>query len=321
MTEPATSKSRISAARAAVAGFAMGVANVIPGVSGGTMIFIFGVFEELVDAIRTAASIETAKLFFSGKFKAAFARVNWKFLIPLAVGLGIALVSAAKLFTWLLADYPSHTFAGFLGLMIASVIMMSKQVERWNSGAILALILCALVAFGVVNMVPVNTPHSWWMMLIAGAIAVCAMILPGISGSFLLLILGQYTVLWGTVAELPRSLFTADGFSNIFWMGLGGVIGLVAFSHVLNYLFKHRRNITVASLVGFMVGSLPRLWPWNVDTGGASADKSTTFEYALPKEFGGDFWLTTGLIVAGAALVVVTEYVAFRSGRQEAAGQ
>ncbi len=336
------SRSAVGYLRVALAGFAMGVANVIPGVSGGTMAFILGIFEELIDSIRRIASVETLKLLLHFRFRELWTTLPWRFLLAVGVGILAALVSAAKLFTWLLDAYPSFTFAFFFGLMLPSVVMMMRKVKQWRAGPVISLLCGAGVAFWIINLVPESTPNVWYISLLSGMVVICAMILPGISGSFLLLILGQYAYVWGAVAHLPKSLVTPE-FFTLFWSGIGCVVGLGLFVHILNYLFAHRHDATMAALIGFMIGSLPRLWPWNVDTlvsvkyasgelihlalpesqpaveAAVRAGAKVTplkFAYALPQEFGGAFWLTVGLIVFGCAVVVLTEWLAARNGGQ-----
>ncbi len=340
MASSAGTRSLVQYVRIALAGFAMGVANVIPGVSGGTMAFILGIFEELIDSIREIASVRTLSLLLRGRFRELYGTLPWRFLLAVGIGIVAALVSAAKLFTWALEVYPSFTFALFLGLMIPSVWMMARKVGRWSIGAWVALAAGTLVAFWIINLVPDSTPNVWWISLLSGMVVICAMILPGISGSFLLLILGQYNYLWGAVANLPKSLFT-EQFFTMFWAGIGCVIGLGAFVHLLNWLLKHWRDATMASLIGFMLGSLPVLWPWKtvhevaVRLSGepsrtlelpaqqaaleqlqAQGAKVTTLDwsYAWPNDFGGAFWITIGCIAAGMAIVIVTEVLAARGG-------
>ncbi len=318
------------------AGFGMGVANVIPGVSGGTVAFIMGIFEPLVNAISAFATAANIKLFFTLHWKELSRKLPLKFLAALFAGIGIALVTASKLILLSLENYPAETFAIFLGMMAASVAVMWKDVENWKFGRIIAFLAGCAAAFAIINSVPVDTPKTWWMSLLGGAISIMAMILPGISGSFLLLIMGQYTVLWSAVANLPESLFTAECITLISFFA-GAAAGLAVFAKVLKWLFAKYHDVTVALLIGFMAGSLPRLWPWNRDTvfsvktadgivrlnlpedaaaleaaKNAGADiTALKFEYALPDDFSfTTFWLPLLLIIAGAAIVLIMETAA-----------
>ncbi len=327
--------------RLAFAGFSMGVANVIPGVSGGTMAFILGIFNDLVAAIREFACADTVKKLLHFQFKELYNTLPWRFLLAVFIGLAVALVSAAKLFTWLLEKYQNPTYAFFFGLMVVSTLLMLKKIKRWGAAPIVSLIIGAVVAYMVITMVPVTTPNVWYVWFLCGMIVICATILPGISGSFLLLILGQYTNIWEPVGNLPGSLFTAQG-AVIWWTGLGAVIGLGAFVHLLTWLFKNFENATVGVLIGFMAGSLPRLWPWqsvtevmikfpdkttklftmpestelvNVLVGEGAKVSPVKIAYELPEAINGYFFMIVGLIVFGGVVVYLTEKLA--SGKDE----
>ncbi len=322
------------AAKGFAAGFLMGTANVIPGVSGGTVAFIMGVFEPLIRTLKRATEPETLRLAFRGRFGRAAGRMEWKFLLSLLAGAALALVSASKLVIYLLEHHPGETFALFLGLMGAGVVAMWRQVGRWSAGAAAAFGIAGLAAFGIINLMPVSTPNNWMMSLAGGAVAIIAMILPGISGSFLLLILGQYAFLWGAVPRLPGSLFSGEA-STLGFFALGGLAGLAAFVNVLNWLFRKHHDVTVAALIGFTVGSLPRLWPWNTDTvfsvrgadgaiarltlpadaealaaARAAGAKITAldFSYGLPGSFA-EAGPPLLLIIAGAGIVALIEYL------------
>lgn len=316
------------------AGFAMGVANVIPGVSGGTMAFILGVFEELIDSIRQVASASTIRKLLHLQFRALFRDLPWRFLLVLFLGVGLALVSAASLFTFLLAEYAQFTYAFFFGLIIASVATMLREVTRWNVASVASLIVGTAFAGWLVSMVPATTDNVWYISLACGAIVICAMILPGISGSFLLLLFGQYNYVWGAVASIRKFKLTLAEFSTLFWTAVGAVAGLALFVHLLDFLLKKWRNSTMAALIGFMIGSLWRLWPWQetvrwamkTDSGKVSISSLEYLAYknsgakleqlevrnVLPESFDGKFFLTVALIVVGAALVVAVEHVARR---------
>ena len=317
------------------AGFAMGVANVIPGVSGGTMAFILGIFEELLNAIAQIASRKTLKMALGFRFLEMYETLPWRFLLALAIGLATALGSASILFTYLLANYQSMTYAFFFGLIMASVLVMFKDVKKWGFGTIAGLIAGALFAGWLVSMVPATTSNTWYWSLSSGVVVICAMILPGISGSFLLLLFGQYNYVWGAVADFSKLNFSWSGFGTLIWTALGAAIGLGAFVHLLNYLLKTVRNVTMATLIGFMIGSLWRLWPWQdtvqwalktaegkiVNTGNTAyleaAAKGLPVEQlevknVLPETFDGTFFATAGLVAFGILLVLVIEMLAKR---------
>jgi putative membrane protein len=294
-------------------GFAMGVANVIPGVSGGTMAFILGIYEELINSIRRFASADTIKKGLSFKIKELYETLPWPFLLSLGIGVGVALISAAKLFIWLLANYQAQTFALFFGLVAASIITVLKKVKKWNTGPIIMVIIGAIAAFLIVNIVPQETPNVWWLSFLCGIIVICAMILPGISGSFLLLVLGQYKYVWGAVAGIASGEITGKSLLTLISIAAGCVVGLAAFVHLLDWLLKKFHDLTVATLIGFMIGSMWKIWPWKrvIDTV-TIRGKEKVIEEAniLPQDFGGAFWLTIFLAIFGFVLVFVLEYVA-----------
>jgi putative membrane protein len=319
-------------------GFAMGVANVIPGVSGGTMAFLLGIYEELINSIRKFACLETIKDLLTFKIKKLYETLPWKFILALAVGVGLALVSCSKLFTYLVVEQPVPTFAFFFGLVAASVIAVLKKVKKWSISRIIMLIVGAIAAYLVISIVPTDTPNVWWISLISGMIVICAMILPGISGSLLLLLFGQYKYVWGavgTIASLGKGVSSEvlyKAFETVIMMGIGCVAGLGSFVHLLNYLFKKFHDLTVATLIGFMVGSLWKLWPWKVilmykvktasEILNVKAADITPYRAAgnsvkvlydqniWPQTFDGIFFLAAGLAVFGFAVVFVMEYFA-----------
>jgi putative membrane protein len=322
------------------AGFAMGVANVIPGVSGGTMAFILGIYEELINSIREFASVDTIKKGLSFKIKELYATLPWQFLLALGIGVVAALLSAAKLFVWLLEYYPSLTFAFFFGLVAASIITVLKKVKKWSVGPYIMLVIGAAAAFGIVNIIPQSTPNVWWLSFICGVIVICAMILPGISGSFLLLVLGQYKYVWGAVAGLPSGDITLKSIVTLVSMVAGCVVGLSAFVHLLNWLLKKFHDLTVATLIGFMIGSMWKLWPWkqvilysvkSKDSAPVqvAADAIEPFRTAgakiqplveknlLPQNFDGIFWAAIGLVVLGVIIVFAMEYMAQKIGTEQ----
>lgn len=243
-------------------GFCMGGANVIPGVSGGTMLFILGAFNDLTEAIRSIASIETIKLLFSAEWKVLNARIQWRFLIGIGLGLLASFATLAKLVVWLLEEHQQLTYAFFLGLIISSIITVQRQVKKWTLGAIISLIVSTIAAYLIISLVPISGGTQWYMLMLYGAICIIAMILPGLSGSFLLLIFGQYERVWGAVANVANFRWHLDEICDLALLSIGAIIGLGLFVHLLNWLLKYCANATIAALIGFMLGATPRLWPW-----------------------------------------------------------
>ena len=233
-------------------GIAMGAADVIPGVSGGTMAFILGIYEELLETIQSF-NLTFLKLVFTFKIKEAFEHINGKFLIALGSGLAISILSLARLVTWLYEKHQSNLFAFFFGLIVASIVIIGTHV-RWNLKTILSLAIGTVIAYLIVRLVPVNMPKDPFTIFWCGAVAIIAMILPGISGSFILLILGQYHYVMTAVKSLD--IITLIPFAA------GCATGLLGFARVLSWLLDRYHQVMVSFLTGFMVGSLWKIWPF-----------------------------------------------------------
>ncbi|WP_438976935.1 DUF368 domain-containing protein [Polaribacter sp.] len=235
-------------------GMAMGAADVVPGVSGGTIAFISGIYEELLGSISNV----NLKLFNTLKkegLKAAWKQVNGNFLLSLFLGIFISVVTLAKAIKYLLENEPILLWSFFFGLVLASIIYVAKQITKWNFISVLLLLLSSFLAYYVTTLNPlVNENSSLLFLFLAGAIAICAMILPGISGAFILVLLGAYKTILTAVDD--RDLKT------IATVGLGAIIGLLSFSKILKWLFSNYKNYTLAALTGFIIGSLNKIWPW-----------------------------------------------------------
>ena len=237
----------------ALKGCAMGMADVVPGVSGGTIAFISGIYEELIESIKSI-NMTALKLLFKGRFREFFESINGKFLFSLLLGIGIAIISMARVMTYMLNNHPIITWSFFFGLIIASAFMVAREVNRWHLPQIISLIVGIVVSYWITVVAPASTPNEWWFIILSGAIAICAMILPGISGAFVLLLMGKYMYIMTAVTELKIGI--------LLLFAIGAVAGLISFSHVLSWLLKHYHNVTVSLLTGFMVGSLNKVWPW-----------------------------------------------------------
>lgn len=234
-------------------GIGMGAADVVPGVSGGTIAFISGIYTELIDSIN-AFGFKTLKILKSDGFKAMYHSVNGNFLISLFLGIGISVISLANLFKYLLENKPILLWSFFFGLVLASVLYIVKQITKWNIVTVIMLILGTGIAYYITIIPPMNGINSSWFLVIAGALAICAMILPGISGAFILLLLGAYKPALDALHDLD--------FKKIFLLMFGAVIGLLSFAKVLKWLFDKYKNLTLAVLTGFVLGSLNKIWPW-----------------------------------------------------------
>lgn len=235
-------------------GFAMGSADVVPGVSGGTMAFILGIYEELIDSIREVGQPRFLKAVVGFRIKEVFQILNWPFLVAVFAGIMLAILTLAQGLEWMLENQAVLLWSFFFGLVLASVFTVSKRIAQWGPATSGLLAVGAIGAYLVVGAVPVQTPETWWFLFLSGALAICAMILPGISGAFILVLLGKYQYVLGAVND--RDLLT------IAFVGAGAVVGLVTFAQILGWLFKRYHDLTVAVLIGFMVGSLRKIWPW-----------------------------------------------------------
>lgn len=231
----------------------MGAADVVPGVSGGTIAFITGIYEELINSIKSI-DLQAVKLLFSFKFAEFWKKINGSFLISVVLGIAISIFSLAKLMTWLLEHHPIFIWSFFFGLIIASSVLVAKEIKQWNIFTVIALIAGACIAYAITVMTPAETPNTWWFIILSGAIAICAMILPGISGAFILLLMGKYSYILGAVSSFNIGV--------ILLFVVGAVAGIISFSHLLSWLLKNYHTLTVSLLTGFMVGSLNKVWPW-----------------------------------------------------------
>ncbi len=299
-------------------GFSMGTANVIPGVSGGTMALIHGIYEDLVDAINSADA-KFIKDIMTFRWKSAFDRLHWRFLLPLGVGVVLAILSLARVIPYLLEHYRPPVTAFFLGLILASTGTIAKEIPRWTPGVFLAGLSAALISFWVVGLIPLQTPESLWFLFLCGVLAIMAMLLPGISGAFILLVLGKYTYVLGAIQDLVYHLqFSA--FLPLAVFAVGCVVGLVALARAMAYALEHHRGVTMAILVGLMLGSVRKLWPWReVVRTLKVGHKTLPLEEAnrLPMQFDGQVALVLVTFVLGIALVILLERLAQPRERTE----
>ena len=252
-------------------GMAMGAADVVPGVSGGTIALIVGIYKELIDSF-TKINFGLFKIIRQEGIKKAFQSVNGAFLVALVSGIAISILSLAKLFHYLLETKAVLVWSFFFGLIIASVWLVGKRVNVWNPKNIMALLIGALLSYGITVISPANGPDTLIFLFFSGMLAFIAMILPGISGSFILLLLGAYQLVLGKVSSLIDSLRHVDLtllYSNVVSLAvfaIGGVIGLLSFSRVLKWMFEKHEGRTLALLSGFLIGSLNKVWPWKQTT-------------------------------------------------------
>ncbi len=234
-------------------GIAMGAADVVPGVSGGTIAFITGIYEELVDSIKSV-NLAALRLLFKKGIPAFWEHINGWFLLSVFSGILISVFSLAKILETLLLHYPIMVWSFFFGLIIASAITILKKIKRWKPADVVGIVAGSITAYFITVLSPAQTPETYWFVFLAGALAICAMILPGISGAFILLLLGKYAFMIAAISQLNVII--------ILIFGLGAVVGLLSFSNLLSFLLHKFHDITVAVLAGFMIGSLNKVWPW-----------------------------------------------------------
>lgn len=246
----------------AVKGACMGAADVIPGVSGGTIAFIMGIYDKFVASLA-AINAEAVKLFFTGKFKEFWRHINGGFLLSLVVGIGISIISLATVMQTLLSDFPIQTWAFFFGLIVASSIFILRGISGWGLREILFLIGGVVLGVTICTLSPTQTPDALWFIFLSGAIAICAMILPGISGSFILLILGKYQYILGAVSDLVAGQNVVGNLLIIGVFAIGAVVGILSFSKLLHWLLSRWHKQVLIILAGFIIGSLVKIWPWN----------------------------------------------------------
>lgn len=285
-------------------GFFMGAADLIPGVSGGTIAFLSGIYEELLHSIKTVTG-KVPQLVFQGKIKEAFNTIPFKFLIPLGIGVLTALLSLAKLISWLLTDYPVFVWSFFFGLVIASTFIVLKRIVRWDLTDKIAFIISMIASYIVVGAVPIETPNNYPFIFFSGMIAICAMILPGISGSFILLLLGKYQQILAAVTQ--RDILTLV----VFAAGCG--VGIALFSRLLSWLFAKHHDISIAVLAGIMIGSVRKIWPWKevVLTRINSHGVEVPFieKNILPPSFDVSFLFCVILAIIGITIIIYMDKV------------
>jgi len=245
------------AAWLAAKGFCMGCADIIPGVSGGTIAFITGIYGQLLAAIKSF-DLSAARQLLGGDPKGALAETHVRFLVPLLGGIGCALLAMARLMHYLLAHHPVLVWSLFFGLIAASIWVVGRRVERWSAGPKACLLGGAVAGWLVVGLIPVQTPDASWFIFLSGAVAICAMLLPGVSGAFILLVLGKYSMITACLKNPldPGNLAVMIVFAS------GCVAGVLGFSRLLHWLMTRHYALTVAGLTGLMAGAMRKVWPW-----------------------------------------------------------
>ncbi len=287
-------------------GLGVGSANVIPGVSGGTIALITGIFERLIDALKSF-NLTAVKLIFKGDIKGFIKHTDLWFLASVGCGVLAAILSIARLFEFLFAEYPIYLWSFFFGMILVSIYYVGITIEKYDWKVILSFIIGTAFALFIAFGTPAKENSNIFYLMICGAVATCSMILPGLSGSFVLVLMGNYQLIMiDAVNDLNLKILIP--------VAIGGVVGLLAFSHLLSWIFKNYRDITIAVLTGFILGSMPIIWPWKNDviTYFGSEAKVTGYEYYFP-ELNTDFAIAFVIMLIGAALIVLTEKMAKKS--------
>jgi len=290
-------------------GMAMGAADVVPGVSGGTIAFISGIYEELITSINNI-NLSLFKTLKAEGLKAFWNKANGNFLLALFLGIGISVVSLAKVVSWLLENQPILLWSFFFGLVVASIIFVGKSIEKWTIGAIVMFVIGAIMAYYITELPPSDNVDSLPFLFLSGALAICAMILPGISGAFILILLGSFQTILDAVHERDIKIVAT--------VAIGCLFGLLSFARILKWMFNHYKNMTLALLTGFILGSLNKIWPWQkvleTRTFGEKV-KVIKDESISPFAFEGDNQLIYAIVLAilGFSLIFTMERFASRS--------
>lgn len=286
-------------------GLAMGAANVIPGVSGGTIALITGIYERLINAIKRC-DVTAAKLVFTGRFKQAWQHIDGQWLSVLLVGVAASIFSLARLFEFLLVNHEQYTMAFFFGLILLSIVFVARRVTSWGPASVSALLVGILIAVAVATLAPASENDSTVYIFICGVLAISSMILPGLSGSFVLILMGNYALVLGAISTLSLHILIP--------LALGCGFGLIAFSHVLAWVFKRYADATLALMTGFVIGSLVVIWPWkeaithSVERPGKPPrEVITSYEWFLPALQQSSTWIAIALIGAGAVSIALME--------------
>jgi len=303
------SRSLVNFITLTIKGFLMGAANVVPGVSGGTMALILGIYEELINAIRSI-NLKFLRLITLFKIRDALTSVSWLFLLPICLGILLATFSLAEALSWLLDSYPVIVWSFFFGLILSSVFAVSRVVKKWRIPTFIAIALGAITAYFLFGLIPVSTPDAPWFIFASGFIAICAMILPGISGAYILVLLGKYQY-------ILEALNNKD-FETLLTLIAGAMVGLISFVQIIGWLLKRCHDLTMAILIGLMLGSLRKIWPWKetlttfIDSQGKEIPALQI--NILPPSFNSEVGLALLLMLVGILVVLSLDLWAHKKG-------
>ncbi len=299
-------------------GVGMGAANVIPGVSGGTIALITGIFEKLIHSIKSF-DLTAFKFLFTGKLKRFTEHVNLDFLVAVFLGIAVSIFTLARLLGFLFDNYPVYIWSYFFGLILASVWFVGRRVQKITVGVVVIFILGALIAVAITLLTPATPNGDFYYLILCGIVAICSMILPGLSGSFVLILMGNYELVFiQAVNDLDTKILGP--------VILGAIIGLIAFSHLLSWIFRKFKDLTISLLTGFILGSLGVLWPWkeNIfrtdELGNLLIKPDGTpivqgYERVLPDSLNPELLAAIGLMIIGVLSIVLIEKLA--AGKKE----
>lgn len=296
-------------------GIAMGAANVIPGVSGGTIAFITGIYEEFIDSLK-AFDLKALKLAFRFQIKDLFNYLNLAFLIPLGAGVLVSLLSLGKLLDWLFTHHPVLVWSFFFGLILASVYFVSKNIRHRSLPVVVTFILGTLAALALAFLKPAEENPAFYYVAVCGVVAICSMILPGLSGSFVLILMGNYQLV------MLQAVPNLD-FQIIIPFAIGGGIGFIILSHAISYLLRNFHDSTLSALTGFILGSLVVIWPWknelylSNDLGELILKKGEKivqgYDWFIPSFDENGTFVAIALMIAGVVAVSLLEKTAQKS--------
>lgn len=297
-------------------GFAMGAANVIPGVSGGTVAFITGIYERLIDSLKSF-DVKAIRLLLKLDIKAFAAHVDLAFLLTLGSGVLVSVFTLAKVLKWAFADHPVLVGAFFFGLIFASIFSVGKMVKRWRTTEVVALVVGLVIAVGLAFMSPAGENTNLFYLLACGVASMCSMIIPGISGSFILLLMGNYQLIMLDAVNDLRQLNLAASLPILIPVGIGAVLGLVVLSHILSWLFKRYHDTAVSLITGFVAGSLVIIWPWKSVAESVTVkgkEKVIAWQRELPDFSETGSWGALAVMLVGVALIALMEKLSGKKG-------
>ncbi len=293
-----------------IKGFCMGIADVIPGISGGTIAFILEIYEDFISSIKSFDA-NFIKLLLRGRFREASGSVAWRFFGSVAAGIGCAILLFSRVVSWLIKEHPVLINSFFFGLILMTVPIIARAMKKWDAKKIAALVVSSVATFFFVQLTPVSTPETWWFVFLSGALAICAMILPGISGAFILLLLGKYQF-------IMNALHSRD-MGTIFVFMLGIAVGILSFVRILEWLFKKYHDMTIAVLAGFVIGSLNKIWPWKkvIESITTSSGKIIPVKdmNVLPSVADGQLVLAVALILTGCFIAFLLHAIPQRHSK------